>query len=125
MRRQAKLRVVATPSPRQALQEGVDSFLQRGRARNLSASTLRFCRTRLRALTDYLVRRGPNTGPEDITPAIPREFLASERERREMPQDTRGPTSDSQAPSTASQCLAERPFPVCPAAVQRTPQLGR
>jgi hypothetical protein len=46
MKRRAPLTLVETPSPRQVLREGVQSFLQRGVARNLAPRTLEFYRTR-------------------------------------------------------------------------------
>jgi site-specific recombinase XerD len=81
MDRQARLRVVEAPSPQEAMQEAVESFLQRGQARNLSHHTLRYYRVRLDAFTQYLEANRLRVSPEQVTPALVRELLAAEAER--------------------------------------------
>lgn len=76
----AKLTVLEAPSPRQALQEAAASFLRRGEARSLSASTLRFYRERLTTFARWLEGQGLDLGPADIA-AVVRDFLAAERQR--------------------------------------------
>jgi len=68
-------------SPRDGLERAVANFLDRGRARNLSPSTLRFYRTRLTAFARYLKQAEVTPDPATITPAIVRDFVAAERER--------------------------------------------
>jgi integrase/recombinase XerD len=77
----AKLKVLEAPSPQNAMQEAVESFLGRGQARNLSHHTLRFYRVRLDAFTRYLEEQGLRVSPAEVTPALVREFLAAEAER--------------------------------------------
>jgi site-specific recombinase XerD len=81
MKRRARLTLVETPSPRQVLREGVQSFLQRGVARNLAPRTLEFYRTRLGSFARWLEEQGVNTAPEDVTPSLLRQFLVAEQER--------------------------------------------
>ncbi|MCJ7822549.1 MAG: site-specific integrase, partial [Armatimonadetes bacterium] len=77
----ARLSLLTKPAPQEALQEAVDSFLRRGQARNLSASTLRFYRDRLGAFTRYLDSHGLHLGPEQVTAPVVRDFLTAEAER--------------------------------------------
>ncbi len=81
MDRKARLRVVEMPSPQQAMQEATESFLRRGQARNLSHHTLRYYRVRLEAFSRYLERKRLRVSPAEVTPALVRDFLASETER--------------------------------------------
>ena len=81
MERRAKLAVLSSPPTQEALPEAVDSFLRRGKARNLSPHTLAYYSTRLQAFTRYLQKRGLYLTPGDITPSVLRDFLADERER--------------------------------------------
>ena len=81
MANRARLKVLEVPSPQEAMQEALESFLRRGQARNLSPHTLRYYRTRLEAFTRWLDGQGLRVGPEEITPAVVRDFLASETER--------------------------------------------
>jgi len=48
---------LATPSPREALQEAVASFLRRGQARSLSPRTVEFYRERLGVFLRWLDAR--------------------------------------------------------------------
>ena len=77
----ARLSLLTKPAPQEALQEAVDSFLRRGQARNLSASTLRFYRDRLGAFTRYLDSHGLRLAPEQVTAQVVRDFLTAEAER--------------------------------------------
>jgi site-specific recombinase XerD len=77
----AKLRVLESPTPQEALRAAVDSFYARCRARDLSHHALRFYRVRLEAFWRHLGSRGVQLAPESVTPAVIREFLASEQER--------------------------------------------
>lgn len=70
-----------TPTPRQAWQEAIDGFLRRAEGRNLSPHTLLFYRERLARWAAYLEERAPTVGPAEVTPAVVRDFLTSERER--------------------------------------------
>jgi site-specific recombinase XerD len=75
-----RLAVLRTP-PREALHDALEGFYQRGRARNLADSTLRFYRTRLGAFAAYLDQRGSHLELDLLTPALLRDFLAAEQER--------------------------------------------
>jgi len=68
-------------TPRPAMQEAIESFFSRGRARNLSPRTLDFYRERLGRFTRYLEGRGLEVAPEQVTSDVIRDFLASECER--------------------------------------------
>jgi len=81
MAREARLRVVGVSPPEDAMQEAVESFLRRGQARSLSRHTLRYYRVRLEAFTRYLERKRVRVLPAEVTPALVRDFLASETER--------------------------------------------
>jgi integrase/recombinase XerD len=81
MANRARLKVLETPLPQNAMQEAFTSFLQRGQARNLSPHTLRYYRTRLDAFRQWLEGEGLRLGPADMTPAVIRDFLASETAR--------------------------------------------
>ena len=75
-----RLTLLQSSSP-DALREALESFYQRGRARNLSPSTQRFYRTRLEAFVSYLQGQRLDLTLEQLTPSILRDFLAAERER--------------------------------------------
>lgn len=81
MSTRAKLKVLDLPSPTQALTEAVESFLQRGRGRNLAPRTLEFYRERLGSFTRHLESKGLEVAPEQVTPDVVRDFLSTERER--------------------------------------------
>jgi len=76
-----RLSLLTKPAPQEALQEAVDSFLRRGQARSLSASTLRFYRDRLGAFIRYLDSHGLRLAPEQVTAQVVRDFLTAEAER--------------------------------------------
>jgi site-specific recombinase XerD len=76
-----RLAVLEAPSPRQALQEAMESFFSRGRARNLSPRTQEFYRERLQVFARHLEKRGLTVGPEHVTPDLIRDFLSAECER--------------------------------------------
>jgi len=64
------LTLVEPSSPQQVLREAVQSFVQRGRARNLAPRTLEFYTQRLGAFARWLEEQGRNVAPEDVTPAL-------------------------------------------------------
>jgi len=49
------------------LEEAVQGFISRGEARNLSQSTLRFYRTRLRRFVQHLADQGHQVEPDGVT----------------------------------------------------------
>jgi len=76
-----RLAVLEVPTPREAMQEALESFFSRGRARNLSPRTLDFYRERLGCFARFLEGRGLEVAPEQVTADVIRDFLASECER--------------------------------------------
>lgn len=76
-----RLRVLRAPTPEEEVRGAIQDFLRRAEARGLSPRMLDFYRYRLQALAAWLDRQGFAGGPEDLTPARLREFLAHERER--------------------------------------------
>jgi site-specific recombinase XerD len=81
MPRTRRLTLLQSSSPPDALRQALDSFYQRGRARNLSPSTQTFYRVRLEAFVRYLQGRGLELSLEQLAPSILRDFLAAERQR--------------------------------------------
>ncbi len=63
------------------LEEAVQGFISRGEARNLSQSTLRFYRTRLRRFVQHLADQGHQVEPDGVTADMLRGFIAAEKER--------------------------------------------
>jgi len=81
MSRTQRLTLLQSSSPQEALRQALETFYQRGRARNLSPSTQSFYRVRLEAFARYLQGQGLGLTLEQLTPSILRDFLAAERER--------------------------------------------
>lgn len=76
-----RLRVLRAPTPEEEVRGAIHDFLRRAEARGLSPRTLDFYRYRLQALAAWLDRQGFAGGPENLTPARLRDFLAQKRAR--------------------------------------------
>ncbi len=63
----------------------MESFLQRGLARNLAPRTLVFYRTRLGSFVRWLEKQRISAAPGDATPSLVRPFLAAEMHSRTSP----------------------------------------
>jgi len=76
-----KLQVLEAPSPREALQEAVASFVRRGQARSLSPRTVEFYQERLGVFLRWLDAEKLDLNPADASADVVRDFLAAEKER--------------------------------------------
>jgi site-specific recombinase XerD len=68
-------------APKEALEMAIAAFYRRCEAKNLSSHTLDYYRYRFDALRRFLKRQEVDVAPEDMTPALIRDFLADETER--------------------------------------------
>jgi len=75
------LRVLTAPTPQDAMVQAVESFFARCAARGLAEGTVAFYRQRLDSFRRYVEQHAPGTGPDEVTPALVRDFLGAERER--------------------------------------------